>query len=482
MSRADQIADLELRLRRRDADYAAELRFTPAGQAVSAELAGDVSVRFDHTALLTRSLDQAAYGVALSAMLLADPALRSGWAQARAHADGAGAILCVRLRLDVTDDELHSIYWETLHDPLTDSPLALSERVRFSRYLESADLTPVIIPEQPDLKALIVVANPSNLPDYGLASIDADGEIARAQSAFGSIPPTVLSRKYTGAPVTLSAITTALRNQPHVLHLIAHGTIVQGEPYLWLEDTDGRSKPTAGREFVQALTNVVSRPLLITLASCQSAGQGNGSSALMALGPQLARAGIAAVLAMQDNISMQTIERFTPTFLQELLRDGAVDRAVAAARTAIREYADWWKPVLFVRVRDGRLWRTTAPSSMHTSPAPEIPQAIPAVPIAAVSFHQRLRQTLRACDEFGSNATLKAVFAAPELKPWQGGVPETDSLNARVNLLIAYLEPKRHANGATVLELFLRVLATAYDDNDERHQTLQALANQARQR
>ena len=99
----------------------------------------------------------------------------------------------------------------------------------------------------------------------------------------------------------------------------------------------------------------------MVLASCQSAGLGgdarsNDAGVLAALGPRLAEAGVPAVLAMQGDISMETVSRFMPTFFHELQRDGQIDRAMAAARGAIRDRHDWWAPALFMRLRSGRIW------------------------------------------------------------------------------------------------------------------------------
>jgi catechol 2,3-dioxygenase-like lactoylglutathione lyase family enzyme len=76
--------------------------------------------------------------------------------------------------------------WEVLRAPEDDTPLALNERVRLSRYLESSDFTPLTLPLHPDLRALVVVANPSDLGDYGLAEIG--DEMARAHTTLGNIP------------------------------------------------------------------------------------------------------------------------------------------------------------------------------------------------------------------------------------------------------------------------------------------------------
>jgi hypothetical protein len=48
--------------------------------------------------------------------------------------------------------------------------------------------------------------------------------------------------------------------------------------------------------------------------------------------------------------------RFMPAFFRELQRDGQLDRAVAVARGAVRDRADWYMPVLFMRLKSGCLW------------------------------------------------------------------------------------------------------------------------------
>ena len=69
---------------------------------------------------------------------------------------------------------------------------------------------------------------------------------------------------------------------------------------------------------------------------------------LAALGPRLAQAGIPAVIAMQGNVTMRTVGTFMPVFFRELQVDGRIDRAVAVARGAVRDWDDWWMPVLFI--------------------------------------------------------------------------------------------------------------------------------------
>jgi ATP/maltotriose-dependent transcriptional regulator MalT len=62
------------------------------------------------------------------------------------------------------------------------------------------------------------------------------------------------------------------------------------------------------------------------------------------------------VIAMQGNVTMATVARCMPVLFHELRRDGQIDRALAAARSAVFDRPDWWMPVLFLRLRDGMLW------------------------------------------------------------------------------------------------------------------------------
>jgi len=139
---------------------------------------------------------------------------------------------------------------------------------------------------------------------------------------------------------------------------VAHGTQAESnEPILWLEDQQGQIQRVPGHELVAQLRELENRPRLVVLVSCQSAGKGAGD-VLSALGPRLAEVGIPAVLAMQGNIRMETITKFMPVFFHELQKDGRLDRALNVARGQVRDQPDWWMPVLFMRLKSGRLWYT----------------------------------------------------------------------------------------------------------------------------
>ncbi|NTU79078.1 MAG: CHAT domain-containing protein [Chloroflexales bacterium] len=353
-----RIVDLQLTLRASGAGYAAEARLSHSGSQADAVLAADAPVALDSSALLLRVLDPAAYGRALTDQLFADPQLRAAWQRARALADGANLPLRLRLRLPAEAGALHALRWETLRDPLTDVPLACDARLRLVRYLDSPDTRPITLGPKPELRALLVIANPRDLSAYGLAEIDVEGEVGRVRKALGSIPLTVVGdhEDAVSRQATLRAVQAALREGPAILCLICHGAHDGDDTTLWLEDDDGKTCRVSGEDFGQMLAQLDSPPLLVTLIACDSGG------ALAALGPRLALAGVGAVVAMQAKLSLGAARALLPALFKELASDGAMDRAVSVGRAALCDGGEWWVPALWLRVREGRLWAEDAPT------------------------------------------------------------------------------------------------------------------------
>jgi hypothetical protein len=347
-------ADLELSLHRRaEGRYAAELRYTQPDSDADIRLTGEEAlVEIDLVALAELQLDPPAYGRALSASLFAAPALRAGFLKARASAASLDAALRLRLFIGPSAPELHVVRWETLYDPEADRPLLTGERLLFSRYLSASDWRPVKLRARAELRALVVIANPADLARYKMAAVDVAGELERARAGLAGIPITALAEP---GSATLNNIVTQLRDGYDILYMVCHGAMIQGQPWLWLEDAQGQVARTAGADLVLRIEEQDQRPRLIVLASCESAGEGR-SDALAALGPRLAESGVPAVIAMQGKISMETVAAFTPTLFAELRKDGQIDRALAVARGAVRERGDSWMPALYMRLRSGQIW------------------------------------------------------------------------------------------------------------------------------
>ncbi len=347
-----------------DTSYAVELRFIdPKSESDPRPVFGLMQLDRDH--LQTLILDMRAYGAFLTEELFRMVELREGFARACAMADAQRMPLRTQVVVGQTAPELHHIRWETMLYPGSEDRMATNpNKMLFSRYLGSTDWQPVKLRSRAALRALVVIANPNDIESYApggtpLAPVDVAQEQERVERALGkTIPLTVLA---SGGQATLNTIIATLRNSYDILYLVAHGALIKGEPYLWLEDEDGEVAVTPGRDLLTRMKEHEQQPRLVVLASCQSAGnddvmQSGDDGALSALGPRLADAGIPAVLAMQGNVLMQTVEQFVPTFFTELQRDGQVDRAMSVARSDSANQPDWWVPTLFTRLKHGRIW------------------------------------------------------------------------------------------------------------------------------
>lgn len=355
----NQYADLELGLHRFEVGrYAVEMRFSIPGSDADTRLGQGAPVYVDLNVdeLRDLMLDPKEYAEALTQALFAPTELQVAFAEAVASAQSQDFPLRLRFLIGPSAPELHNIRWELLRNPKDKSPLVTDEMILFSRYLASTDWRPVKLKAKGELKALVAVANPSDLSSYKLATIDEAGELGRAQTGLEDIQTTLLPEG--AARATLNGIVEALQSQPYdILYLVCHGFIANGQPILCFENSEGKMERVSGVDFVMRIKELQNRPRLVVLISCQSAGKGTGD-ALTAIGPRLAEAGVPAVLAMQDNLSMQTAEEFLPVFFRALHKDGQIDRALSVARGAIRNRPDHWIPVLFLRLKSGCLWYT----------------------------------------------------------------------------------------------------------------------------
>jgi len=347
------VAELELSLRRFDAaSYTVDLRFSlPASDVdVRPDRRGPMIAQFDLPRLHALAADPDAYGALLTASLFAPAELATLFQAASAAALSQQLPLRVRLSIDVGAPELHSLRWELLRDPLGDAPLSMSEQIRFSRYLSSADWRQARVRRKGEIRALVFIAHPSDLATYQLATFDWAAEQKRLAAALGAIPTTFIAP----GSATLAQLEAELRNAPDLVIIVAHGRFRDG-PVLWLERPAGDSDLVPGAQLELLFRTVEQCPRLVILASCQSAGD-EYDALLNALAPRLASAGVPAVIGMSGTISVETAGSFQRTLIAELLRDGEIDRAVAAARRAVRLRGDFWMPVLFSRLRSGRLW------------------------------------------------------------------------------------------------------------------------------
>jgi hypothetical protein len=390
-------ADLEIALDPEGEKYRIEMRLNLPDSDASIEMLGDepALAQFDTDALGDIADQPEAYGEALTrSLFMTEEARAAGtfFETARSVAASHGATLRVRLKIPRTAPGLHQLRWETLRDPKAgvEAFLFTDERTPFSRYLSSDDPRQAKTRPRKDLKALVVIANPANLDNWNLAEVKVADELKRARESLDDIPLDALCRLDEDADVevlglpTLNNLAEHLRSRYEILYLICHGKLEEEKlegggtrrvPKVWLEDEQGSADVVppgehdvagGGRRagLVDRIKQLTQLPRLIVLASCQSFGQAEewastDKGALASLGPLLAQAGVPAVIAMQGDIRMSTLERFMPAFFKELLReenDGQIDRAMATARAkVVGHHPDWWAPALFMRLESGRI-------------------------------------------------------------------------------------------------------------------------------
>ena len=343
--------------------YALDMKLTlPDSNDETAPLgdAAPVLVDFDMEQLRELQQQPSAYGEMLGTSLLKDPAAAAGLRTGREVAQRSNAPLRLRLNLGGGPmSPLHALRWETLVDPETQTSLGISRSMFLSRFLGSGDLRPIRLRSRSELRVLLAIANPQGLDRFGLTSLDVAKERKAIRDALGDISVTCLSDE---GHVTLTRICDVLDPSSEdegydVLYLVCHGTMLQDMSQLWLETDEGQIARVSGSEFAVRMYDLRQRPNLIVLASCQSASAEQGE-ALASVAPRLARVGIPAVLAMQDDIEVETSRRFMTAFFSALQERNQIDEAVSLARGAVADAPDWWVPLLLMRLRSGAIWYT----------------------------------------------------------------------------------------------------------------------------
>ncbi len=346
-------------LRPREGKCQIELRFSnPGSDAESTPMR--TTCPLNPQELLPLQLDSAGYGKALADQLFHEPEALAFYREIRAVTEATDQVLRVRLRADNAPD-LHALRWELLVDPVTGRPLATSENILFSRFMKGPTFRYVRLQPRAELRALVAVANPVNVNDYNdLAPVDLDGEIKRARNSLNGITVETAGKE---RPLTLPVLDQCLRKGFDILYLVCHGMLRTDGPRLCLQKEDGTASWESGEKLAHRISDMRQPPRLVVLASCQSAGTGRqivagdeNSLPQVALAQHLATAGVPAIIAMQGNISMTTVETMMPVFFGELLEDGRIDRAMAVARGAVQERPDFWMPALFLRLRLGCIW------------------------------------------------------------------------------------------------------------------------------
>jgi hypothetical protein len=379
----------------------------------------------------------------------------------------------ITIRLWIDAPELTDLAWERLLQPVGGGwlPLGVTGATPFARFIPAQEWTGSPSVREERLRVLAAIASPPSLGMYGLGQID-PSEIARLRALLTGLPGVdadVLTTA-TDHPATLQNIRTTLATGYDVLHLVCHGTTIQGSSVLFLDPSNGKSPVVHTNQLVESLRSLAHPPSLVCLMACETAARPR-TDALLAIGPALVvESGIPYVLAMRGQVGVDTAYDLTAQFYSRLLAHGRPDLALNEARASVRDKWDWSTPVLFTRLGARPIY----------SPTPAVAQS---TRVSRPALSRELLGDLRAIlvlqPAFQSDYDLRAVFVVSDLRPWQDSLPQAHSVQNRVDRTVAYLQDQRRSDGTPVLTLFLAALRDQRHHDHSDYQTLDALAARA---
>jgi CHAT domain len=208
----------------------------------------------------------------------------------------------------------------------------------------------------------------------GLGTLNVEAEKANIAKALGELEAkklAVLGWTRYGTP---SDLLDRLQNPPpdsaswHIFHFIGHGGYddVEKMGYI-LVDPDASqigleaNRVSAQELFADDLRNIleVSSGLrLVILNSCKGASATPGTL-FASTAEKLVLEGFTAVVAMQFAITDPAAIAFSAALYQQLALGKSIQTAVTLARMALKRLGslEWITPVLYMRTRDGRLFR-----------------------------------------------------------------------------------------------------------------------------
>ena len=305
------------------------------------------------------------YGTVLGKALFSDD-VRDAFVQSLSKSAGQ-----LRVLLFVEAPDLRTWRWERLCAPLDGAWdfLVLNQRTPFSLYLPS--LTDRLFPPigRRDLRALLIVASPAGLDQYGLDHFDVRTALRSVQTALGEISCDVLAEVENAiGPPTLDALCARLTQEPYtLLHLICHGQVdpASKDTNLFLASGDAK-KPlerVSGRVLIERFRRLGvthGLPRFAFLSTCESASP-KAEGALGGLAQRLVRElGMPAVVAMTEKVSVATAQALSEGFYRRLREHGEADRALSEATASLAGRFDITVPALFSRLGGRPLFSETS--------------------------------------------------------------------------------------------------------------------------
>lgn len=285
-----------------------------------------------------------------------------GWLESQTEAG-----LRVEIKLDTQDPRVTPLArypWELLHPSPEIGFLCLSRTTPIVRYLEvlrASHQRPLPTP----FRILLVTARP-----HGTVPLDADREAALLRAACPE--ETVELERLDHA--TVRSLRRTLQKGTdegiphHAIHFIGHGRFLETpqEGSLLFEDDAGAQAWVTGQRLAMQLRDLPELRFVF-LNACRSASSPSFGDAFKGMAASLVQAGVPVVLAMQFPIRDRDAVILAGDLYERLALGDSVDVALTKARGARfdddPEGMCWAAPALFTRVKDCKLFESTASRS-----------------------------------------------------------------------------------------------------------------------
>ncbi len=165
-------------------------------------------------------------------------------------------------------------------------------------------------------------------------------------------------------PATRLSLDEMLEREPHILHFIGHGRVkdeIQRDvrQIALVETVLNDADWLDAEQFIDLFNR--HQPGVVFLQTCEGATSSD-TDAFVGVASHVVQQNIPVVVAMQYEISNATAQSFALEFYERLADNEPVDKAAQEGRRRIslgpldHEARDFATPVLFMRVRDGRLF------------------------------------------------------------------------------------------------------------------------------
>ena len=263
----------------------------------------------------------------------------------------------LHIKLRVEPPELSYVPWETMFDKRGLFYLSCSQRTPFARAATMKELDLHIYDKLP-LRVLCMVSAPNDFVgtayelrtdveqaalDHALEPLKANNQVKLGWTASG-----------TQRELTTRIIKGDDGEKWDVFLFIGHG--LQGQ--VVFEEDGGSGYQLVSADVLRGILDSKRGPKLVILNSCRGASK--PEDRLASTAETLVKgSGIAAVVAMQFDISDVMGTKFSPAFFSSLMLKVPIQQAMTLTRLALlgEGFTEWISPVLYMQNKDGQVWR-----------------------------------------------------------------------------------------------------------------------------